>query len=515
MALELWPQFTGGSYQRIGGYTDSERCINMYPETSGKGENNRSQMRLMSTPGTAQVADFFVSLGGLTGPIYDVVTATQQSGTAITPRTFALVGNGAAGLRLVEYRGTATAPLNWGLCGGQPASSLVQPKLTLCGSDQILISNGNSGSVQTGSVFSMSTGVISMFSSVGQPGWLGASDTDFLDGYAIAAQPGTQSFYISSLQDATIWDPLDLAVENDAPDTIVGLRVVNRDLFVFGKSRVLVWNNTGSASFPFSRNNSATIEVGCVNAQSIQKLNGSLFWMGRDQRGGIQAWKLQGYNPVRISTTGIEELWQNYYASGSGNENDLASVQAFSYQEEGHNFYVVNFPVIGIPSLGTTWVYDDTEGLWHERQKGTSTDGVLRQRCHTFNPLYGHLVGSRNTAQLFAQSRNIGTEQGVTLGRYRIAPHLYDGSYRNFYNRMVIDIDTGVSASAISLGYSNNGGVDFGPPISPTVTNRGSGVRLSFNRLGSGLDRVFGLTVSNPAAFSIAAAYLDVRGQQK
>src|SRR3954468_5774034 len=104
MALELWPQFTGGSYLRINAYVDSERCINLYPETSGKGENNRAQMRLVRTPGTTQVADFFVSLSWLTGPIYDIVTATQQSGAAIAPRTFALVGDGASGLRLVEYR---------------------------------------------------------------------------------------------------------------------------------------------------------------------------------------------------------------------------------------------------------------------------------------------------------------------------------------------------------------------------------------------------------------------------
>ena len=35
---------------------------------------------------------------------------------------------------------------------------------------------------------------------------------------------------------------------------------------------------------------------------------------------------------------------------------------AYAYQEQGHTFYVLNFP-----TAGATWVWDVTTDVWHER----------------------------------------------------------------------------------------------------------------------------------------------------
>lgn len=522
MALELWPQFTGGSYLRNSDYVDSEILINLYPETSGRGENNRTQMRLMTTPGISFLYDLHTMDSNIIGPIYDLITVTQVSGGGF-PRTFALVG-GVTGRYLIEYKGTSTPPVNvtppFPVLDNPPSGALGNPKMVSCGKDQLLVINGQAAEGVTGArnavVYDLSSGTVTALFSLITTGWLGASDADFLDGYVVAVQPNTQTFFISAPQNAISYDPLDFAIENDAPDTIVGLRVIHRDLFIFGKSRILVWNDTGAAGFPFSRNNSATIEVGCIGSASIAKLNDTLFWLGRDQRGGIQAWKMNGYNPQRISTPAIEALWQNYFVTKTVSEDTLKDVQCLAYQEEGHQFYVCNFPTTVPSPTGFTWVFDDVEGLWHERKRmdtsGSGTHaGCALPRCHTFNPLYGHIVGSRNSAELFYQSRTEGLERGLTILRQRTTPHLYQGSQRNFYKQLVLDINPAQTIN-VTMSYTHNAGQTFSAPIAPSVMDRGSGKRIGWNRLGSGTDFYCAVFFRGSDQFAISGAYLDVGG---
>jgi hypothetical protein len=524
MALELWPQFTGGSYLRNNAYTDSELCINLYPETSAKGENNRTQMRLLTTPGIRELVDLSTLNANCNGPVYDLITVTQVSGAgAGTPRTFGLVGGIAgSGVFLVEYKGPSTPPVFISLFPVMPnPTGNARPKLVSCGQDQLLYINGNApatSSTITGGVYNLASGANSALFPSSTPGWAGASDADYTDGYAIIAEPNSQTFYISALQDATSYDPLDISIENDAPDTIVGLRVIHRDVFIFGKSRVLAWNDTGAAGFPFSRNTSATIEVGCMSPATICKLNDTLFWIGRDQRGSIQAWKLNGYNAQRISTPTIEGLWQNYFVTNSGPDILLSGMQCYAYQEEGHQMYVCNFPVT-IPSPdGFTWVYDDTEGLWHERKRmnpdGSNVHaGCVWQRCHTFNPLYGHIVGSRFAAKLYYQNRTEGLERGLAILRQRTTPHLYQGTQRNFYRQMVLDISPFPQVINIKMSYTHNAGQTFTTPALPSVTDRGSGKRFAWNRLGSGTDFFCNVFLLGGAEqFAVSGAYLDVQG---
>jgi len=529
MALELWPQFTGGSYLRNNAYTDSELLINMYPETSGKGENNRTQMRLLTTPGIRKVCDMSILVPpSVIGPVYDLITVTQVSGAnAGVPRTFALVGGAAGtGTFLVEYKGPSNPPVLIDTpfpVVVNPTGS-AQPKLVSCGQDQLLYISGiapATSSTVTGGVYNLATGVIKDLLPSSTPGWLGASDADYIDGYVVAVQPNSQTFYISELQDATRYDPLDIAVENDAPDTIVGVRIIHRDVFIFGKSRILVWNDTGAAGFPFSRNTSATIEVGRMGRATISKLNNTLFWIGRDQRGSIQAWKMNGYNPQRISTPTIEALWQNYFVTNSGPDILLTSMQCYAYQEEGHQMYVCNFPNT-IPSpAGFTWVYDDTEGLWHERKRMNSSGnnthaGCIYQRCHTFNPLYGHIVGSRFNGDLYYQNRTEGLELNFSILRQRTTPHLYQGSQRNFYKQLVLDVSPFPQVINITMSYTHNAGQTYTAELAPAVTDRGSGKRVAWNRLGSGTDFFCNVFFRGGAEqFSVSGAYIDVHGEAK
>src|SRR5262249_23710783 len=86
----------------------------------------------------------------------------------------------------------------------------------------------------------------------------------------------------------------------------------------------------------------------------------TLFFVGGTPLGGLVAYKLNGFTPVRISTPAVEQAW-----SSSG----VAPVQATSYgmiNRTGHQFWVLNFP-----SPGFSWAYDVTASdqlgypVWH------------------------------------------------------------------------------------------------------------------------------------------------------
>ncbi|MFE1676613.1 hypothetical protein ACFMJE_18460, partial [Acinetobacter baumannii] len=61
-----------------------------------------------------------------------------------------------------------------------------------------------------------------------------------------------------------------------------------------------------------------------------------------------------GYTGKRISTHAIEYAIQSY--------STITDAIAFTYQQEGHSFYVLTFP-----TADKTWVFDVSTELWHER----------------------------------------------------------------------------------------------------------------------------------------------------
>jgi hypothetical protein len=64
-----------------------------------------------------------------------------------------------------------------------------------------------------------------------------------------------------------------------------------------------VFYNTGAADFPFERQGNAFIERGCIDRDSIVKLDNGTFFVGDDRI----VYKLDGYTPCRVSTHAVEK----------------------------------------------------------------------------------------------------------------------------------------------------------------------------------------------------------------
>jgi hypothetical protein len=320
-----------------------------------------------------------------------------------------------------------------------------------------------------------------------------------LDGYFIVATPSTKQFNISAPNDGTHWDPIDKAVKEGYPDNIAALLVDHEELYVFGTQTAEVWTDSGNADFPLQRNAGAVMHLGNVapNATVRCTASQSVKWLGGDPQGQVVAYAATGYQPVRISTHAQEYAWSQY--------STVADAEAFVYELDGHEFWHINFP-----TANTTWVYDGTERVWHERQY--SAGGQHRARCHGY--VFGfHLVGDYQTGVLYKMANTYYDDNGTAILGIRRCPHVTTLLKRKFYAAFRLEMEPATGLT-VTLSWSNDAGKTFNTAIVPSGTKVSNGdlanvVAQEWRRLGSGRDRVFELQISATSRIAIVNVGLE------
>jgi len=290
-------------------------------------------------------------------------------------------------------------------------------------------------------IYNTSTGV---FSQITDPDFPGAVTVGYLDGYFVFNQPNSQRFWVTSLNDGTQVDPLDFASAEGNPDNVLSLNVNHREVWLFGTSTIEVWYNAGIADFPLARIEGAFMEIGCLAPYSVAKLDNSVFWLGADIRGNGIVYRNNGYNAQRISTHAVEWQIQQY--------NVLNDAVGYSYQQDGHSFYVLIFP-----TANTTWVYDVATGAWHER---AGWDGVRfvrhRSNCQAnFNNEI--IVGDWLNGDLYAFDLNLyadHTQVQRWLRSWRALPPGQNNLKRTTHHLLQLDCEAGVGTPEVDTGPS-------------------------------------------------------------
>ena len=107
-------------------------------------------------------------------------------------------------------------------------------------------------------------------------------------------------------------------------------------------------NTAGSV---LSINQSAHIEVGCADGNSIQNPEQTLIWMGTVVEGGRGIYMLDGLSPQKVSTKAVENFL---------NASDLSGTYSWLYKIAGHTFYG-----LVLTDQNVTIVYDINEKEWH------------------------------------------------------------------------------------------------------------------------------------------------------
>ena len=350
-----------------------------------------------------------------------------------------------------------------------------------------------------------------LFQQITDGDFAGAVTVSYLDGYFVFNEPNSQKIWVTSLLDGTSVDPLDFASAEGSPDGVVGIIVDHRELWVFGTNSVEVWYNAGNADFPLTRIQGAFNEIGCAAPYSIAKMDNGLFWLGQDARGQGIVYRANGYTGQRISTHAVEWQIQQY--------TDLSDAIGYTYQQDGHSFYVLIFP-----SANTTWVYDVSTGAWHERAGWNNGDWTRhRSNCQVvYNDTI--IVGDYEDGRIYAldlEYYSDDTQEQRWTRSWRAIPPGQNNLKRTAHHSLQLDCESGVGLNLgqgedpqVCLRWSDDGGHTWSNEHWTSMGRIGEyGRRVLWRRLGMTTklrDRVYEVSGTDPVKVYIMGAELIV-----
>lgn len=402
--------------------------------------------------------------------------------------------------------------------------------------------------------------------------FLSAVTGGYSNGYFLAQQPASladgsdgRQVRPSKLKDGSTWESLEFFAKDGRPDTIQSIIVEGLELYMLGRKSIEVWRATDGEDI-FARDPGAFVEIGSLARWAPVTLAGAVYFIAGNDSGQVSAVRMRGLQPERISTAAVEAAWQSYVIAGFG----ITDAIGFSYVENGHAFWVVNFP-----AADKTWVYDAGTNLWHEWAWFDGNNFRRhRGRCHA-NVWGLHFQGDHTTGAIYKSGFHVYKDNPYSIRYQRTAPHLHDGEDGNIaYADFQLDMDTGTaqqgfvntsgftvtlvsgdpfdsvaqaagkpitisgveytisvynSTSSLTLAtspgtqtgvafsvepqavldWTDNDGRTWSTPMTTGIGSYQQDKRVAWRRLGSSRDRTFRVTIDAKAKIAITAAFVN------
>mgnify|MGYP001571484213 FL=1 len=354
------------------------------------------------------------------------------------------------------------------------------------GSGPVQIINNNSqvlfGDGVTAYCYIPGTGVFSVITDADFPG---ASTIAFQDSYGIFSEPNSRRFWLTALNDFTSIDALDYASAEGKPGNIVAVFSDHRELWIFKRESIEIWQNSGASPFPFERLGGGFMELGCGAPYSIAAVDNSIYWLGNN----CQIYRTEGYQPKLISNRKVEREISGYFHKGDA--------FAFTYSDEGHVFYQLTFPSVGI-----TWVYDAATQAWHKR-KSYPNNYRHRANCYAYFA-DKHLVGDYLNGKIYEMAMDVYSDDGEEIQRIMDSSELWAEGKKIPIPALQIVFDAGQgledgTVPNVMLSWSKDGGNTWSNEVWASAGKVGEyAMRTIFRRLGSAFSWIFRIRVSAP-----------------
>lgn len=458
------------AYQARSLIASAQRCVNLYGEKNPEGEE--FPFTYYPTPGLVRLA---TSEDSSWRGLY---TATNGVLFGVVGRSVVVV-NPDYTLNKIGTMQTARGPVR-------------------------MIDNGSMLVVVDGTIAGYKADIETLaFEPINNDAFYGSNSVDLVDGFMIFNRINTQQWYITKLNELE-FDALDFASKAGYPDKLVAVCATRRNVFLFGEQTTEIWTNVGGADFPFARVSGAFIQFGCSAPASIDQADGSIYFLSRSPEGQAMVMRTMNYDRERISTFAIENELQSY--------ERIDDAIGFVMQVSGHYWYVLTFP-----TANKTWVFDASNGGWHELAYLEEDGSFTRHRANCYAFWNGkHIVGDYADGRLYELRLDAYTDDGNEIRRVRSFPHLAEDGNRVVYKRFQAAMQVGdaqYSQSAeIRLRYSDTKGASWSGAISSTLGARGDYLRdCQFLRLGMARSRVFELSWSASCPTALNGAYIQVQ----
>ncbi len=367
-----------------------------------------------------------------------------------------------------------------------------------------MVDNGQYAVIVDGSLYGWQINLSNnAFTTISDPSFVGGTTAAFVDGYLVFAQPAMNEWYIS-LVNQVAFNSLDFAQKTGAQDRLVALIAAKRYIYLFGQQTTEVWFDAGDTPFAFDRLPGIFIQYGCMSAGSISQMDGDVYWLAQSPQGDAIIVRSKEFNAAQISTFALNDAMQKY--------PDLNAATGFTYQFDGHLFYVLNFPVSDV-----TWQFDLSTSQWNQLA-WLDTDGFLhRHRANCYATAYNEpIVGDWQSGNLYLWDASNYTDNGNPITYIRSFPHgVNDSSDRIRYQEFIASLEVGNgngsnTAVPIFLRWSDTRGKSWGNAVQRSLGLEGEYIKsVNWRRLGLARDRVFELSWSAPVKTALLGAWVD------
>lgn len=493
-------QLLGGAYSARSVIANAQRCINYFPELNRR--DAPVPFTFYQRPGFRQLVD-----SGIPAPVRGLYQASNGNGyCVIGPNVYSVSPD-----FVLTLLGSLISP------GDTPVSMIDN-------SFEIMLVDGSPQGYQ----IDLTTNV---FSQIDDPtgAFIGATRVDYLDTFIVWNYPGSYLFG-STLSGEIVFDALYVAGKVAYPDPI-GTLIVNRhELILLGSLKSEIWYDAGNAQFPFAELPGSNIEHGIWAPYSVASADIETFWLSSDLQGQGVVFALKGYDARRISNHALEDAIQKMPST--------KDAIGYTYQQQGHVFYVLCFP-----TGNQTWVYDASLGddptmAWHQRAWTDSDGNLNRDRSNCFATLYGkNVVGDWQSGVLYQldPSYYYDDSSGVPgpISYVKGFPHIQSGydyrtqqqteaSGKNMkYTEFLLDFEVGTTDPSpagsppadppqVWLRWSDNKGVSFGNALLQSAGAPGEyKTQPQWQSLGLARDMIFEIGHSIPGPAALNGAWIE------
>jgi len=365
-------------------------------------------------------------------------------------------------------------------------------------SAQILIVDGVAGYIYT-----FATGLVTVVTDGNFP--YGATSAEFLDARFICNVPGTREFRISAQLDGTTWTPLVYGTKENSSDLLIAVNVLNGAIILWGPQSTEFWQDVATAPNPFQRINGATQSWGLAAIDSRSYIGNTMMFLGTNRDNGIQVMKLNGYTPVRVSTSDVENAISNFVT--------YSDAISLSYMVDGHIMYQLTFP-----TENRTFCYDDNTSIWHEAQTGVAE--VARHFGNLGIAYNAHnYISDPTTGKIYLVNPDYYTDDGTLIKRQVASRHIRDAGNIVSMAELFLDFEVGSGfddptyvlpavgdAPQAMMRISRDSGHTFGNEKWVSLGSAGQYMaRVMLRRLGSARDFVVQITVTDPVKFVLTS----------
>lgn len=469
----------GGSYEHRFKSWNAQRTINWYPKITDQKsmEKNKTQIGLFPRPGLTEIAN----LGGTSiRGMFNALTLTQE-------RCFVITSNDSnTSLWEINYDFSST------LIGdliGMATGSCSKVYMACNGNSQLFIQD-----TMAAYIFDLTNNVLTKVVTEDYPK---GTSLDYADGYfIISGQDGRVHF--SALNDGNSWPGFNFFTPTYKPDKVKAIVSNREEIYCFGDETIEIYINDGTT--PFIRQLRSSIYCGLTAKDSIALHQSGVFLYGKSRTGGSDVYLMgsdYSLTPLKIPNIATEI--------------DHIDAEGFvQTSKDGHIFYHLH-----LPALATTFVYDLTTKMWHERQSqrpfpdadGSKIQDMYRGRNFvTFKGV--NLFGDWWSGKIFKEDIIVATDDGNPRTLKRVSSVLNNElKYISVYS-LEFDVNAGVrDNSTMMTQYSMNGGNTFSSEELLMLGNIGEyDQKVSINNLGTARNWVIAFEISDPVDVIIMQA---------